>query len=165
LAGQVAHSNTGACFEAAMVRFKMRLYVGVLLLISGLNVGTAQNPFEPESNIACVERLPMPAYPSIARQGRIEGTVAATVLMSPRASVEKVTTDFTSKTSSVTGVLIRSVEDAIRSAAFRANCADKTIVLIFDFKITGQPSDSPKRSDSYGYPNRFWIVTEPGKQK
>src|SRR5438105_597593 len=134
----------------------MRL--GLLLLICGLRVGAAQNPFEPESNIACVERLPMPAYPVVARQGRIEGTVAASVLLSPHASVEKITTDFASKTSGVTGVLIRSVEDAIRAAAFRANCANKTIVLIFDFQIAGQPSDNSKRSDAYGYPNRFWIV-------
>ena len=134
----------------------MRLSVGVLLLICGLKVGTAQNPFEPESNIACVDRLPMPAYPAAARQGRIEGTVAASVLLSPHASVEKITTDFASKTSSATGILIRSVEDAIRAAAFRANCANKTIVLVFDFQIAGL-----KRSDSYGYPNRFWIVAEP----
>ena len=144
---------------------KISLSVGVLLLISGLKVGTAQNPFEPESNIACVERLPMPAYPAVTRQGRIEGTVAASVLLSPHASVEKITTDFASKTSSTTGILIRSVEDAIRAAAFRANCANKTIVLIFDFQIAGQPSDSPKRSDSYGYPNRFWIVGEPVKPR
>ena len=83
----------------------------------------------------------------------------------PNASVEKITTDFTSKTSSVTGILIRAVEDAIRTGAFRANCANKTIVLVFDFKIARQPSDNPKRLDSYGYPNRFWIVTEPGKQR
>jgi Gram-negative bacterial TonB protein C-terminal len=149
---------------------KMRLSVGVLVLISGLRVGTAQNPFEPESNIACVERVTMPAYPAIARQGRIEGTVVASVLLSPHASVEKITTDFTSKTSSVNGSLIRSVEEAIRAAAFRAPCANKTIVLIFDFKIAdfkiaGQPSDSPGRSDSYGYPNRFWIISEPGKPR
>jgi len=112
-----------------------------------------------------VERLPIPAYPVAARQDRIEGTVAASVLLSPRASVEKITTDFTSKTSSVRGMLIRTVEDAIRAGAFRANCANKTIVLIFDFQIAGQPSDSPKRSDSYGYPNRFWIVGEPVKPR
>ena len=83
---------------------KMRLSVGVLLLICGLKVATAQNPFEPESNIACVERLSIPAYPIVARQGRIEGTVAASVLLSPHASVEKITTDFASKTSGKTHI-------------------------------------------------------------
>jgi len=142
----------------------MRLSVGVLLLIPAWQVAGAQNPFEPESNIACVERLPMPAYPVVARQGRIEGIVAASVLLSPHASAEKITTDFTSKTSRLSGTLIRAVEDAIRAAAFRANCANKTVVLVFDFQIAG-PSDSPKRSDAYGYPNRFWIVGEPVRPK
>ena|SRR5258706_3987601 len=142
----------------------MRAYL-VVLLIAGLNVGWAQNPFEPESNIACVERLPMPAYSPLARQARIEGTVTASVLLSPQAAVELITTDYESRKSSVTGALIHSVQDAIREAAFHRNCAGKTIVLVFDFKIAGPSSDNPKQSDSFGYPNKFWIVTEPERSK
>jgi hypothetical protein len=135
----------------------MRLHFAAVLLASAASHGTAQNRFEPETNMACVERLPMPVYPALARQARIEGTVTATVLLSARASVEKITTDFLSKTPKITGDLIQSVEDSIRQAAFRAWCGDKTIVLIFDFKIAGQ--------ESFGFPNKFWIVAEPGKQK
>ena len=143
----------------------MRHRLAVVLLIAGAVHGTAQNRFEPETNMACVERLPVPAYSPLAIQARIEGTVTASVLLSPHASVEKITTDFMSKTPKITGSLIQSVEDAIRGAAFHTYCGDKTIVLIFDFKIAGQPADNPKQSDSFGYPNKFWIVTEPGKQK
>ena len=81
----------------------------------------------------------------------------ASVLLSPRALVEKITTDLTSKTPKVTGTLIQSVEED--------RFPDKTIVLIFEFKIAGQPAENPKQSDSFGYPNKFWIVTEPGKEK
>jgi len=136
----------------------MRPHLAVFLLIAGGSPGTAQNRFEPETNIACVERLPMPAYSAQARQARIEGTVTATVLLSPRALIEKITTDFASKTPKITGSLIQSVEDAIREAAFHTYCGDKTITLIFDFKIAGQPA-------AYGYPNKFWIVAEPVRQK
>lgn len=136
-----------------------------MLLAVGLQAGAAQNPFEPESNMACVERLPMPVYAPLAQQTRLEGTITASVMLSPRATVEKITTDFAAKTSKVTGALIRSVEDAVRGANFRANCGGKTVVLIFEFKIAGEPSDKPKQSDAFGYPNKFWIVVEPRKTK
>jgi hypothetical protein len=135
----------------------MRPHLAVVLLFAGVSHGTAQNRFEPETNMACVERLPIPVYSAPARQARIEGTVTATVLLSPRAAVEKITTDFLSKTPKVTGSLIQAVEDAIRAAAFHTWCGDKTVVLIFDFKIAGQ--------ESFGYPNKFWIVADSGKQK
>jgi hypothetical protein len=136
-----------------------------ILLAAGVKAGAAQNPFEPEPNIACVERLPMPMYAALAQQTRLEGTITTSVMLSPRATVEKVTTDFAAKSSKVTGALIRSVEDAVRGAAFRPNCGGKTVVLIFEFKIAGEPSDHPKQTDSFGYPNKFWIVVEPGKTK
>jgi hypothetical protein len=48
-----------------------------------------------------------------------------------------------------------AVEKAIQEASFRSDCTGKTVVLIFDFKAAGQ------QSVSYGYPNKFWIVTAP----
>src|SRR3954454_7241204 len=61
----------------------------------------AQNPFEPSFNIACVERITAPAYPELARQRQLEGTVNATVMLSPQAKVEFITTDFAAKTGNV----------------------------------------------------------------
>ena len=139
------------------------IIVPLVLTIFGLNIGIAQNPFEPSFNIACVERIPMPAYPILARQSQIEGTISASVVLSPQASVQLITTEFASKTPKVTGVLIRTVEAAIREAVFRAACGGKTLSLIFDFKISGHASDNPKQSAAYGYPNKFWVVTEPEK--
>src|SRR5712671_5636610 len=147
-------------FTKYMLRF---IVVPVALAVFGLNMGMAQNPFEPDFNIACVERILMPAYPILARQMQIEGTITASVVLSPQASVQLITTEFASKTPKVTGSLIRTVEDAIRGAVFRVACGGKTVSLIFDFKISGVPAESPKQSAAFGYPNKFWVVTEPGK--
>jgi len=136
------------------------LALAVLVLNGGLNIGNAQNPFEPETNVACIERLQMPVYSSLSGS---EGTVTASIVLSPRASVEEIRTQLASKTEKVVGILIHSVEQAVREGTFRSSCGGKTITLVFDFKIAGQPSGSPKQSVSFGYPNKFSIVTEPGK--
>jgi hypothetical protein len=141
----------------------MRSILFTVLIAAGVKAGFAQNPFEADSNIACVERIAMPVYSPLAQQTRLEGTITASALLSPRGTVEKVTTDFSARSSKVTGALIRSVEDAVRGGSFRPGCGGKTVTLIFDFKIAGQPSDNPKQTDSFGYPNKFWIVVEPMK--
>jgi hypothetical protein len=144
----------------------MRRYHYVAIVVFGLASGlSAQNPFEPETNAACIERLAIPSYSTSARQAEIEGTVTAPVVLSPRASVEWITTGFVSRTERIYGVLIESVENAIREATFRPHCAGKTVTLVFDFKIAGPSSDCPKQSAAFSYPNKFWIVTEPGKLK
>ncbi len=117
-----------------------------------VKIGKAQNPFEADTNIACVERLQMPAY-SLGRQGQMEGTITASVVLSPKPTVQlQVTTQFASKRQKVAGVLMQAVEKAIERAAFRPYCAGKTVVLIFDFKVGG------RQGVSFGYPNKFWIV-------
>ena len=109
----------------------MRYWLVAVLIGFTVNIGKAQNPFEADSNIACVERLPMPA-----RQGRAEGTITASVVLSPKPTVQlQVTTQFASKTQDAAGVLMQAVEKAIEGAAFRSYCAGKTVVLVFDFKM------------------------------
>jgi len=144
----------------------MRYCVAALLAMSGPGIGMAQNPFEPETNIGCVERLRMPAYPPLDRQAQVEATITASVLLSPKPTVQQqVTTQFKSKTQRAAAILMPTVEKAIQEAGFRSDCTGKTVVLIFDFKVAGPASSNPKQSVSYGYPNKFWIVTEPSSSK
>jgi hypothetical protein len=140
----------------------MRHWMIALLLLASSTTVRAQNPFEPETNIGCVERLPMPTYTPAARQAQAEGTITASVLLSPKPSVQmQISSQFTAKTQKVAGVLMQAVESAVEEASYRPDCAGKTVTLIFDFKVTGRPSANPKQSASFGYPNKFWIVTEP----
>ena len=127
----------------------------VALLACAVNA-RAQNPFEPSFNIACVERIALPQYPELARQRRVEGAVNATVVLSPHAAAELITTDFASRNDKVIGILIRTVEDTIRAATYRSSCGGKTLSFVFDFRISG------KQSAAFGYPNKFWITSEPG---
>ena len=139
-------------------------YCVAALLVLWPGIGMAQNPFEPETNIGCVERLQMPAYPAMARQAQVEATITASVLLSPKPTVQQqVITQFKSKTQRAAAILMPTVEKAIQEASFRFDCTGKTVVLIFDFKVAGHASSDPKQSVSFGYPNKFWIVTEPSR--
>lgn len=122
----------------------------------------AQNPFEPDTHIGCVERIPMPAYSVAAIKAHAEGTVTASVVLSPRSSIELVTTQVKSKTPKLTGLLIELAEKSITAASFRDTCAGETVALVFEFKINGKPSENAKQSTAYGYPNKFWIVAGTG---
>src|SRR6266404_1991063 len=116
------HSTDGVFSPVRRLQFitnPMRRFIALPLVLAGWNAAMAQNPFEPDFNIACVERIPLPAYPILARQMQVEGTITASVVLSPQASVQLITTEFASKTPKVTGSLIRTVEDTIRGAVFR----------------------------------------------
>lgn len=133
----------------------------VAVFIACLGIATAQVSPAFESNAACLERFEIPSYPPIARQARIEGTITATLRVSSNGSAETIATDFASQLSGSKMAVSPTVEKAIREARFLPECTGKTVTLIFDFKIAGPPTNSPRQSISFGAPNRFWIVSEP----
>jgi hypothetical protein len=135
----------------------------MLLTLLCVTPGATQNPFEPDTHVSCIDRLRIPAYSAEARRSRAEGTITASVVLTKDASVDWFKTEFQSKAPKAIGVLMELVEKAIREATFRPLCGGETVSLIFDFKIAGRPADDPQQSASFSYPNRFWIVTEPGK--
>jgi len=50
---------------------------------------------------------------------------------------------------------------ALKKSDFRKECAGKAVRVIFHFEIAGPPAENPKVTLSYGYPNEFWVVSEP----
>jgi hypothetical protein len=117
--------------------------------------------YQPYSNVACIVRLPLPDYPALARMARFQGTVTASVLLSSAASVEQITTEIDPEAAEG-GKLLRSlVGDAIRDASCWSSCGEKTIKPVFHFEITGTPSEYARTTLAFGYPNQFWITTQP----
>src|SRR5260221_14434447 len=92
---------------ATAIPLVRRIQIFTVALLACALVAAAQNPFEPSFNIACVERIPVPSYPELARQRMVQGTVNATVVLSPQAAVQLITTDFSTKSDKVIGILIQ----------------------------------------------------------
>jgi hypothetical protein len=85
-----------------------------------------------EMNIACVERLEIPAYPALAKQARIAGVLTTTVLLGPEASVGTITSDWNSR-SEQENFFLPVVEKSLRASTFAKSCGGKKITLVFNF--------------------------------
>jgi hypothetical protein len=114
----------------------------------------------PDPGISCVERLRIPVYPQIARAVRLQGTVTATVLLSPTASVRAIEKSFSPDSQGRRNLFTHDIDKALMETAYRSDCGGKRVTLIFDFKIVGEPNDSPSEFAYFGYPNKFWITSE-----
>jgi hypothetical protein len=123
----------------------------LLLLFSGIPA-VAQS----ETNIACVERLEIPAYPILAMQARIAGALTATVLLGSDASVGKISAEWSS-TFKKGDMFQSAVEKSLRSSTFASACAGKELKLVFNF-VMAESLPPPETRFSFGYPNKFWIT-------
>jgi hypothetical protein len=113
-----------------------------------------------ETNIACVERLEVPAYPVLAKQARIAGVLTTEVLVGPDASVEKISSQWDSQWaagSKADSIFSSVVEKSLRASTFAKSCAGKKVTLVFNFVLAESLPPQQTRF-SFGYPNRFWIA-------
>jgi hypothetical protein len=106
-----------------------------------------------ETNFACVERLQIPTYPSLAKFAVVDGTVEVSVSLSATATVQEIKLR--------PNLLTQSVEAALRNATFNSDCGGKTVRLKFIFEFAGQPSVVPKQFVTFEAPNKFRITSEP----
>ena len=122
-------------------------------------------PHQVDSNVECVDRIPLPDYPALARLAGIQGTITASVVLSSTASVEEITTEVRPEDAIGKKLLVSLVRDAIKGSSFHSGCGNKTVQLVFRFEIVGRPSEYTITKLAYGYPNQFWITTPPALDK
>jgi hypothetical protein len=118
---------------------------------------------EPDGNLACIEKLQIPDYPTMPRQARISGVVIATIKLTPDGRIRSLSTRFDAGSNLKAGPLfLPTVETALRSSVYAKACEDKPITLVFNFVI-GENflPDNVRERVSFGYPNRFWILVPP----
>ena len=124
-----------------------------------IGVAAAAQTSQSDSNMACAERLKIPAYPALANAARIQGTIAAAVRLSPQASIERITYKISPESSSKAEPMLTSaVESAIRESKFRTDCGGKTVILLFEFK---REVEGAEEKHFFEPPNRFLILAKP----
>jgi hypothetical protein len=130
----------------------MRVY---LLILAALPL-VAQT----DTNMACVERVEIPAYPPLAKAARIAGAITASLAVGPNGSAQSVT--LTTEPGTRPNPILRpSVEKSVGASSFGKACAGKTVTLVFHFELGEKLTDSPQPIVSFGYPNHFWITAPP----
>ncbi len=117
----------------------------------------AQTESVAKFNIDCIERLEIPEYPQLPRQIRLQGTQTVLVVLSDRASVLRIESDFRTEAGRTNTYFKAAAEDAIKHSFFFGKCASKTVTLVFHYELSDVGStNSPF---AFEYPNHFWIRT------
>ena len=120
----------------------------------------AQHPAE-SSNAMCVTRLQLPVYPAIAQSARLSMSLTAAVALTPAGVAQTIAFEgISGERADLAKLFFPELERVLRASQYSAACGGKTVRLIFDFRMNGDP---PNKSIWFGYPNRFeiWAVSTP----
>ena len=135
--------------------------LGLMYLVPAIAQQIPGSSATGSTNMACVENLQIPTYPWLARAGRVAGTLVVKVKLSADAKVEDVTAEPHLNNNQAQVLLVKPTEDFLRKSQFSMECGGKIVVLVFDFRISGDPNDPQQQEVAFGYPNRFVITTRP----
>jgi hypothetical protein len=121
---------------------------------------TAQQPAA-KDGLACFDNLAAPEFPATALQSRVDGSVWTYVHVSPQAAPEKIETQVISAWAQAPHLLTAPVENAIRAARIRPECAGKTVTVVFRYQLHGEPVQNPKVTSRTEPPDLIWIESQP----
>lgn len=111
--------------------------------------------------LACFENLAAPEFPKAALQAHVDGTVWTTTQVSPQGTAGKIDTQVVSAWSQGAKLLTPPVEKAIRAAKIKAECAGKSVAVVFRYQLYGEPTANPKVTSRTDPPNLLWIESQP----
>ena len=118
-----------------------------------------------ESPLACVERLDVPMFPSLADAARLITTLSAAVKVGPDGRAAEVAFQVLAGNAGNGEIFKTPVDKALRDSKFSAACAGRTVTLVFDFiyatrweKVSGVPG---LQMVTFVAPNRFEISVAP----
>ncbi|HTR38646.1 MAG TPA: hypothetical protein VMH80_22225 [Bryobacteraceae bacterium] len=111
--------------------------------------------------LECYEHLTMPEYPISALQSRVDGSVWTRVEVNPQGMAGKINTQVVSAWSNGASLLTPPVEAAIHASKFKADCAGKTVAVVFRYELHGDATMHPKVTTREEPPNLVWIESAP----
>jgi len=103
----------------------------------------------------------MPEYPISALQSRVDGSVWTRVEVNPQGMAGKINTQVVSAWSNGASLLTPPVEAAIHASKFKADCAGKTVAVVFRYELHGDATMHPKVTTREEPPNLVWIESAP----
>ena len=118
------------------------------------SVSCAPQSQEP-SNAACVTRLQLPVYPAIAQSALLTKTLTAAVVVANDGSAQSVSFESISgERVDFAHLFFGTLEQSLKASQFSATCGGRTVRLVFDFRLDGDP---PNKAIWFRFPNGFEI--------
>ena len=131
------------------------IVICAILLFSPMDWAQPEDHKTPNP-LSCVENLTIPRYNPLARQARLTGTITANIWLGTDGSTKVTIEEKAHKP------LVEMVRKSIARSVFRPNCRNIAFKILFDFKVSGDPTSSTDYdSISFSYPNHFIIVVRP----
>ena len=131
-------------------------------LASSIVLGARQ--VEETSNVACVKRLQLPIYPPIAQDARLSMSLTTAIVLASDGSAQSISFErISGERADLAKLFFSELERAMRRSQFSSTCGGKTVRLVFEFRMNGNP---PDKMMWFGFPNRFevWEVSPPVNQ-
>jgi hypothetical protein len=136
----------------------------LLLLLCVTFWGCGDSETTDASNMRCVKRLKMPAYPAIAQSARASFEVTAVVSLEANERVQSVAFEGDSDGKPANQNLFKpTIEKAIRESEFEPACAGKAVRIVYLFRMNMPSGITAIAASWFGYPNRVevWAVSPP----
>jgi hypothetical protein len=86
----------------------------------------------------------MPEFPKTALQAKVDGTVWLDIMVGPQGAVTKIDNQVTSAWADGAKLLTPPSEAAIHASKIKADCAGKTVLVVFRYELHGEPTPNPK---------------------
>ena len=131
------------------------LIAGLFLVIAPYSASGQPGPAESPSNVECLERLEIPDYPILARQGGVENIQTVKVLLSDQATIQSIEQSLQGKLVKIDRLFKEGAEKALKNSRFSRTCGGKTVTLVFHYEIRDDPNTSSLFA--FGPANHFWI--------
>jgi hypothetical protein len=127
------------------------------LVVSAVRGQETPKRNDPNNNLACVDSFMLPTFTNLARRsGKMpfEETAVVSVLVSGNGK-------HTIQVSSTDDNVKQEVEIFFRTALFKRECADKTVRLLFTFRLEGKPAVGAFTKYVFKGPNHFEVISQP----
>lgn len=108
------------------------------------------------NDLSCFDHLVLPGYGLYARKG-LPGPATVRMKVGADGSAQSVEVE------SAQLALQVEVKKAMESVRFKPDCSGDTVVLHISFELEGPPVDFPFTRIVFDSPNKFTVVSQPGK--
>jgi hypothetical protein len=127
--------------------------IGLLALLSMSTLAPAQAA--PESGVACVVDMPIPAYSGVYWIARVTGEAGAKITVGAGGVPTAVEVESTQR------ALVVWLKSALLKSTFLEHCAGQTVEIRFVYRLAGSEDNDPHNEVRLKGPGSFEVVARP----
>ncbi len=121
----------------------------------------AEPPAPADPGFECFDHVETPEFPQSALRAHVDGTVYVRIQVTPQGAVDKIDTQVASSWADGPKLLTPAVEKAVRASKFKAECAGKTVAVVYRYSLHGDAIAAPKATTRTELSNIMFIESQP----